>query len=75
MPKFDPKNVPAIANAVDQVLGREHPIAALVRASAHDESCAAEAWRMIEDLPAEHRRAIAGIFAVHAMPGVFGKGT
>ena len=73
MKKFDAKNVPVIAHAVAQVLGHDHPISAHVRAAAHDVDHAAEAWRLIEDLPADQRRAIAGIFAVTAMPGVFGE--
>lgn len=73
MPNFDPRNVPLLAHSIAQVLGHGHPITALVRAAAQDEARAAEAWRLIEDLPADQRRAIAGIFAVNAMPGVFGE--
>ena len=73
MPTFDPKNVPLLVHAVTQVLGAEHQITGLVRSAQIEPERAAEAWRMIEELPQDHRRAIAGIFAVNAMPGVFGQ--
>ena len=68
MRDFDPTNIPAIVNAVEQVLGAGHPIALTVQAAADDPDLAREAWNAIEALPEEQRRAIAGILASTLMP-------
>ncbi|WP_421710292.1 hypothetical protein [Algihabitans sp.] len=70
MRAFDPTNIPVIANAIEQVLGLEHPIAGTVRAAETDPDLAREAWNAIEALPDEQRRAIAGILAGIMMPGL-----
>ena len=70
MRAFDPTNVPAIVNAIEQVLGAAHPIALTVQAAASDPDAAREAWNAIESLPTEQRRAIAGILASTMMPGL-----
>ena len=70
MRTFDPTNIPAIVNAIEQVLGAAHPIALTVQAAANDPDLAREAWNTIESLPAEQRRAIAGILASTMMPGL-----
>jgi len=70
MREFDPNNIPAIVNAIEQVLGAEHPIALTVQAAASDPDLAREAWTAIESLPTEQRRAIAGILASTMMPGL-----
>ena len=70
MRAFDPTNVPAIVNAIEQVLGAAHPIALTVQAAASDPDLAREAWNAIESLPTEQRRAIAGILASTMMPGL-----
>ena len=70
MRPFDPTNIPAIVNAIEQVLGAAHPIAHTVRAAEIDPDLAREAWTAIEDLPEEQRRAIAGILAGTLMPGL-----
>ena len=68
MRDFDPTNIPAIVNAIEQVLGAGHPIALTVQAAADDPDLAREAWNVIEALPEEQRRAIAGILASTLMP-------
>lgn len=70
MRAFDPKNVPAIVNAVEQVLGIAHPIARTVQAAATDPDLARDAWNAIEALPTPQRRAIAGILARTLMPSL-----
>jgi len=70
MRAFDPANIPAIVNAIEQVLGVAHPIARTVEAAATDPELAKEAWHAIEALPIEQRRAIAGILASTLMPGL-----
>lgn len=70
MRAFDPTNIPAIVNAIEQVLGSAHPIAHTVQAAAGDPDLAREAWKAIESLPAPQRRAIAGILASTLMPGL-----
>jgi len=70
MRAFDPTNIPAIVNAIEQVLGVGHPIAQTVRAAEADPDLAREAWNAIESLPTEQRRAIAGILAGTMMPGL-----
>ena len=67
---FDPNNIPAIVNAIEQVLGAGHPIARTVQAAATDPDLIREAWNAIEALPVEQRRAIAGILAGTIMPGL-----
>ena len=67
---FDPNNIPAIVNAIEQVLGAGHPIARTVRAAATAPDLVREAWNAIEALPVEQRRAIAGILAGTMMPGL-----
>ena len=67
---FDPNNIPAIVNAVEQVLGAGHPISRTVQAAATDPDLAREAWDAIELLPVRQRRAIAGILAAIIMPGL-----
>ena len=67
---FDPNNIPAIVNAVEQVLGAGHPISRNVQAAATDPDLAREAWDAIELLPVRQRRAIAGILAATMMPGL-----
>ena len=67
---FDPNNIPAIVNAVEQVLGAGHPISRTVQAAATDPDLAREAWNAIELLPVRQRRAIAGILAAIIMPGL-----
>ena len=70
MRAFDPNNIPAIVNAVEQVLGAGHPISRTVQAAATDPDLAREAWDAIELLPVRQRRAIAGILAAIIMPGI-----
>ena len=70
MRPFDPTNIPAIVNAIEQVLGVGHPIALTVQAAADEPELAREAWNAIEALPEEQRRAIAGILASTLMPGL-----
>ncbi|MFL2542049.1 MAG: hypothetical protein ACJ0UT_08790 [Candidatus Latescibacterota bacterium] len=70
MRAFDPNNIPAIVNAVEQVLGAGHPISRTVQAAAADPDLAREAWDAIELLPVRQRRAIAGILAAIIMPGI-----
>ena len=70
MRAFDPTNIPAIVNAVEQVLGAGHPIAQTVQAAVADPELAKEAWHAIELLPVEQLRAIAGILAGTMMPGL-----
>ena len=70
MRAFDPNNIPAIVNAVEQVLGAGHPISRTVQAAATDPDLAREAWDAIELLPVRQRRAIAGILAAIIMPGL-----
>ena len=70
MRAFDPTNIPAIVNAIEQVLGARHPIAQTVQAAESDPELAREAWNAIESLPTEQRRAIAGILAGTMMPGL-----
>jgi len=70
MRAFDPSNIPAIMNAVTQVLGANHPIAQLVQQASTDDELAKEAWKAIEALPREQQRAIAGILASTLMPGL-----
>ncbi len=70
MRAFDPTNIPVIVNAIEQVLGVEHPIALTVRAAEADPDLAREAWNAIEALPDAQRRAIAGILAGIMMPGL-----
>jgi len=70
MRAFDPKNIPVIVNAIEQVLGAGHPISRTVQAAAFDPDLASDAWNAIESLPAEQRRAIAGILAGTMMPGL-----
>jgi len=70
MGAFDPTNIPAIVNAIEQVLGAGHPIALTVQSAAGDPDMAREAWTAIESLPTEQRRAIAGILAGTMMPGL-----
>ncbi len=65
-----PTNIPAIVNAIEQVLGAAHPIALTVHAAASDPDLAQEAWKAIESLPTDQRRAIAGILASTMMPGL-----
>ncbi|MEO1249781.1 MAG: hypothetical protein AAFW76_08070 [Pseudomonadota bacterium] len=70
MRAFDPTNIPVIVNAIEQVLGVAHPIALTVQAAASDPELAEEAWKAIEALPTDQRRAIAGILASVMMPGL-----
>ena len=70
MRAFDPSNIPAIVNAIEQVLGAGHPISRTVLAAAIDPDLAREAWDAIELLPVSQRRAIAGILAAIIMPGL-----
>ena len=70
MRAFDPTNIPAIVNAVEQVLGAGPPIAQTVQAAAAAPALAKEAWHAIELLSVEQRRAIAGILAGTMMPGL-----
>ena len=70
MRAFDPKNIPVIVNAIEQVLGAGHPISRTVQAAVIDPDLASDAWNAIETLPAEQRRAIAGILAGTIMPGL-----
>ncbi len=70
MRAFDPSNIPVIVNAIEQVLGAGHPIALTVRAAASDPDLAREAWKAIESLPTDRRRAIASILASTMMPGL-----
>jgi len=70
MRAFDPTNFPAIVNAIEQVLGAEHPIALTVQAAASDPDLAREAWNAIEALPTDQRRAIASILASTMMRGL-----
>ncbi len=70
MRAFDPSNIPAIVNAIEQALGVGHPIARTVQAAAADPDLVREAWNAIEALPVEQRRAIAGILAGTMMPGL-----
>lgn len=70
MRAFDPTNIPAIVNAIEQALGASHPIAHIVQAAAAGPELAHEAWHAIESLPVEQRRAIAGILASTLMPGL-----
>ena len=70
MRAFDPTNIPAIVNAIEQVLGAAHPIAQTVQAAKNDPDHAREAWNAIEALPPDQRRAIASILASTMMPGL-----
>ena len=70
MRAFDPKNIPVIVNAIEQVFGAGHPISRTVQAAATDPDLARDAWNAIESLPVEQRRAIAGILAGTMMPGL-----
>ena len=70
MRSFDPNNIPAIVNAIEQVLGAGHPISRTVQAAAIDPDLARDAWNAIENLPKNQRRAIAGIFSGTMMPGL-----
>ncbi|MEO1192421.1 MAG: hypothetical protein AAFY02_11735 [Pseudomonadota bacterium] len=70
MRPFDPTNIPAIVNAIEQVLGAGHPIALTVQAAEHDPDMARDAWAAIEALPTVQRRAIAGLLAGTMMPGI-----
>lgn len=70
MRAFDPTNIPVIVNAVEQVLGADHPIALTVQAAASDPDLARQAWNAIEALPADQRRAIASFLASSMMPGL-----
>ena len=69
MRAFDPNNIPAIVNAIEQVLGSGHPISRTVQAAAIDPDLARNAWNAIENLPENQRRAIAGILSGTMMPG------
>ena len=51
MRAFDPNNIPAIVNAIEQVLGAGHPISRTVQAAAIDPDLARNAWNAIENLP------------------------
>ena len=70
MRAFDPNNIPAIVNAIEQVLGAGHPISLTVQAAAIDPDLARDAWNAIENLPENQRRAIAGILSGTMMPGL-----
>ena len=70
MRAFDPKNIPVIVNAIEQVLGAGHPISRTVQAAATDPDLARDAWNAIENLPENQRRAIAGILSGIMMPGL-----
>ena len=70
MRAFDPNNIPAIVNAIEQVLGAGHPISRTVQAAAIDPDLARDAWNAIENLPENQRRAIAGILSGTMMPGL-----
>ena len=70
MRSFDPNNIPAIVNAIEQVLGAGHPISRTVQAAAIDPDLARDAWNAIENLPENQRRAIAGILSGTMMPGL-----
>ena len=70
MRAFDPNNIPAIVNAIEQVLGAGHPISQTVQAAAIDPDLARDAWNAIENLPENQRRAIAGILSGAMMPGL-----
>ena len=70
MRAFDPKNIPAIVNAIERVLGAGYPIARTVQAAATDPDLVRETWNAIEALPFKQRRAIAGILAGTVMPGL-----
>ena len=70
MRAFDPNNIPAIVNAIEQVLGAGHPISRTVPAAAIDPDLARNAWNAIENLPGNQRRAIAGILSGTMMPGL-----
>ena len=56
MRAFNPNNIPAIVNAVEQVLGAGHPTARSVQAAATDPDLVREAWNAIEALPVDQRR-------------------
>ena len=70
MRAIDPNNIPAIVNAIEQVLGAGHPISRTVQAAAIDPDLARDAWNAIENLPENQRRAIAGILSGTMMPGL-----
>ena len=70
MRAFDPNNIPAIVNAIEQVLGAGNPISRTVQAAAIDPDLARDAWNAIENLPENQRRAIAGILSGTMMPGL-----
>jgi hypothetical protein len=70
MRAFDPNNIPAIVNAIAQVLGTNHPIIQLVQQAGTDDELAKEAWKAIEALPRDQQGAIAGILASTLMPGL-----
>ena len=70
MRAFDPNKIPAIVNAIEQVLGAGHPISRTVQVAAIDPDLARDAWNAIENLPENQRRAIAGIFSGTMMPGL-----
>lgn len=67
---LDSQTVPAIANAVEQVLGLGHPLAQDVRDVLRDPSLAKEVWARIDSLPDVHRKAIAGLAAAAILPGL-----
>ena len=70
MRAFDPNNIPAIVNAIEQVLGSGHPIPRSVQAAIINPDLARNAWNAIENLPENQRRAIAGILSGTMMPGL-----
>ena len=70
MRAFDPNNIPAIVNAIEQVLGAGHPISRTVQAAAIDPDLTKDAWNAIENLPENQRRAIAGILFGTMMPNL-----
>ena len=73
MRAFDPNNIPAIVNAIEQVLGAGHQISRTVQAAAIDPDLARDAGNAIENLPENQRRAIAGILSGTMMPGLLEK--
>ena len=73
MQAFGSTHIPAIVNAIEQVLGLAHPITRIMQAGAADPDLAREAWNAVECRPTEQRRAIDGILASTMLPGLSGQ--
>ena len=56
-------NIDAIAEVADTLLGKHHPLTELIRALSADPDLSQEAWRAIESLPDEQRKAFAAMVA------------